>query len=96
MVDRQLGSDESLGVRITGASLNRKHRLGLRHSLYHKDGTFYEVLSSFPAGLCDQNGYIRYETLAEFLNDPRLRIGRKVNVSGSIVRHPRYRRFGMK
>jgi len=84
---------KKLGVRVTGESLNRKYRLGAKHALYHKDSTFYERLAAFPGVLCDDRGYVRYETREQFEQDSRLRIGRKVNVPRSISRHPRYQTF---
>ena len=83
-----------LGARVTGDSLNRRHRLALRHVLYHKDGTWFERLVRFPGGLCDSHGYVRFDTEQQFLHDPRLSVGRKVNVRDSISTHPRYCRFG--
>lgn len=80
-------------VRITGESLNRRHNLGLRHSLYHKDGTFYERLTRYPGGLCDPSGYVRFDSERQFTNDPHISVGQKVNVHGGIASHPRYRRF---
>ena len=82
-----------LGERITGASLNRRYRLGAKHPLYHKDGTFYEQLIHFPGVLCDSHGYVTYDSPKQFSNDPALSIGRKVNVHGGLNSHPRYRRF---
>ena len=82
-----------LGVRITGDLINRRHRLGARHALYHKDGSFYERLTSFPGVLCDPHGYVRYEREVEFTRDPSLSIGQKVNVPGGLNSHPRYKRL---
>jgi hypothetical protein len=81
------------GGRITGASLNRHYQLGARHALYHKDGTFYERLTDFPAVLCDLRGYVKYSSEKEFERDPKLHLGKKVNVPGGLSSHPRYERF---
>jgi hypothetical protein len=83
----------TLSKRVTGEQLNHKYRLGARHALYHKDGTFYERLTSFPGVLCDTKGFVRYEDAQQFQRDSRLNIGEKVNVHQSIASHPRYRRF---
>ena len=80
-------------VRITGDFLNRHHRLGARHALYHRDGTLYDRLTSFPAILCDPTGYVRYERAYEFQRDPHVSIGEKVNVPRGLPAHPRYTRF---
>ena len=81
------------GRRITGDQLNRQFGLGARHALYHKDGTFYERLTEFPGVLCDPEGYVPYDSAQEFINDPKLSIGIKVNVHGGLNTHPRYKRF---
>lgn len=80
--------------RITGAQLNRQHRLGARHALYHKDGTFFEVLRQFPGVLCDTKGYVKFDSRDQYERDPQLAIGDKTNVHRGIASHPRYRRFG--
>lgn len=83
----------TIGTRVTGAQLNRKHNLGARHALYHKDGRFYERLVRFPAVYCDTRGYVKYETEQQFVRDTALNIGEKVNVHRSLSAHPRYQRF---
>jgi hypothetical protein len=84
---------ESVGVRVTGEQLNRKYRLGARHALYHKDGTFYERLVRFPAVFCDPRGFVRFDTEQQFTRDQRLAIGDKVNIHRGLASHPRYERF---
>jgi hypothetical protein len=86
-------SELGLGRRITGEGLNRQYRLGARHALYHKDGTFYERLTSFPGILCDQRGFVRFDTAEQFRRDPRLSIGDKVNVAKCLSAHTRYQPF---
>lgn len=84
---------ETISVRVTGAQLNRKYRLGARHALYHKDGSFYERLTRFPGVLCDPRGYVRYESAQQFEQDSQLSVGDKVNIHRSLASHPRYKRF---
>lgn len=79
--------------RYTGEGLRLQYNLPVRHCLYHKDGTFYERLAYFPGALCDSQGYVQFDTEAEFEHDPRLRIGRKVNVPRGIFSHPKYKAF---
>lgn len=86
-------SRPGLGIRITGEGLNRRYRLGARHALYHKDGTFYEQLNRFPAVYCDPRGFVRFQSQEQFDRDPRLNIGQKVNIPGGLSSHPRYERF---
>ena len=68
----------------SGKKLNEKWNIGASHSLYHKDGHFYERLKRFPGALCDPNGYVLFQTKDEFLNCPDLKIGVKVNVSKQV------------
>ena len=93
-VPRDAATQRRHGERITGNLLNHRHQLGAKHALYHKDGTFYERLAEYPGVLCDPGGYVRYESAHEFQRDPRLKIGRKVNVPGTLASHPRYRPLG--
>ncbi len=81
------------GTRVTGELLNRKYRLGARHALYHKDGTFYERLSRFPAVYCDTRGFVRFDSEQQFILDSILNVGEKVNIHRSLASHPRYQRF---
>jgi len=83
----------TVGRPITGDRLNRKHKLGLRQCLYHKDGTWYHVLREFPSGLCDPNGYVRYDDEHQFRADAHLEIGKHVNIRGGLSGHPRYHSF---
>ena len=84
---------ETVKHRFTGEQLRKEYSLPVHHCLYHKDGKFFERLTNFPGALCDPQGYLQYDTEAEFKNDPRLNIGKKVNVSGGISTHPKYRIF---
>jgi len=67
--------------------------LDLKHPLYHRGGTWYEQLRDFPGGLLDPNGYVRYDSEAQFRQDSRLNIGQQVNVPRGIASHPRYQKF---
>jgi len=84
---------ETVKYRFTGEQLRKEYSLPVHHCLYHKDGRFFERLVYFPGALCDPQGYLQYDTEAEFENDPRLSIGKKVNVPGGISTHPKYRTF---
>jgi 5-methylcytosine-specific restriction protein A len=83
---RQLRSD-------SGRRINARYKLGAKHALYHIDGTFFERLERFPGFLADAGGYVWYSGEEEFLTDPFLEIGDKVNVHGELANHPRYKRF---
>ena len=63
-----------------GALLNERWSLGVRHALFHKDGTWYHQLRRFPAALCDPNGYVIFRTEREFRTCPHLKIEKDVNL----------------
>jgi len=73
-----------------GALLNKRWKIGARHALYHKDGTWYHQLTNFPGALCDPFGYILFSTKAEFKTCSNLRIDQDVNVAGHISQIPGY------
>jgi 5-methylcytosine-specific restriction protein A len=58
--------------RITGRALNRELGLGAEHSLYHKDGYWYDELQQFPGVLFDRSGYVVFPTKAAYENSPHL------------------------
>lgn len=89
----QSSNRNTVSVRVTGEQLNRKYKLGARHALYHKDGTFYERLVRFPAVFCDPRGFVRFDSEQQFARDPRLAIGDKVNIHRGLASHPRYQQF---
>ncbi len=73
-----------------GNDLNREWKVGARHALYHKRGTWYMPLKRFPGALFDPNGYIRFETREAFEACSHIQIGERVNVAGGISRIPGY------
>ena len=70
--------------KITGHYLNKKWKVGARHALYHRDGTWYECLEKFPGALFDPYGYILFETLEAYQRCSNLSHGVKLNVRGGI------------
>lgn len=59
--------------RLTGKMLNRELGLGALHSLYHKDGYWYDELRHFPGVLFDRKGYLVFPTKAAYDNCSHLR-----------------------
>lgn len=57
-----------------GALLNNRWNVGVRHALYHRDGTWYHQLTSFPGALFDPFEYVVFRTEAEFVGCTYLRI----------------------
>lgn len=74
----------------SGEALNREWDVGARHALYHKDGTFYMPLERFPGAYFDTRGYVLFKTEEEYLKDPNLTIGERVNVREGISSLPGY------
>ena len=77
----------------TGSNLIREWGINVRQGRFHVDGHFYGRLEKFPAVLCDQHGYVLFETKEEYENSPYLKIGQKVNVvshTGDIASMPGY------
>jgi hypothetical protein len=77
----------------SGRQINVRYKLGGKHALYHKDGTFFEKLKDFPGFLADTDGYVWYRTEEDFVNDSYLDIRDKVNVRGKLANHPAYTKF---
>ena len=76
-----------------GRELNEKWGVGARHSLYSKKGTWYHHLERFPEALFDQNGYLVFQTRAEYERCPHLDIGQELNVHLGIANIPGYVRL---
>jgi hypothetical protein len=66
--------------RQTGARLNKQWGVGAAHALYIHDGHWYHPLKRFPGALFDENGYVVFQTEADFRNCPYLSIGKDVSV----------------
>lgn len=62
----------------------------VRHALYRETGTWFHLLERFPAALCDEKGYVIFETKADYLADCRLQHGVELTVPNGIASHPRY------
>lgn len=66
--------------RQTGAQLNERWGVGAAHALYIHDGHWYHQLKEFPGALFDRNGYILFQTEADFRSCPHISIGKDVSV----------------
>ena len=88
------GHIESAASKMTGEKLNKKWKVGAHHSLYHKDGHWYNNLKLFPGALFDPNGYILFKTKQDYLRCSYLKIGIETNVPKGIWSIPGYIRVG--
>jgi len=78
-------TEVSAGVRTgSGRVLNEKWGIGAAHALYHKDGSWFNVLERFPGALCDPKGYVLFATRHEYENSPHVKVGQQTNVPGGI------------
>lgn len=75
-----------------GDELILRWGINARQARFHRDGTFYERPTRFPAALCDPNGYVVFETEQEYRNCQHLILGRKLNVHGGISSIPGYQK----
>jgi hypothetical protein len=75
---------------ITGNKLNEAWQAGAKHALYSRSGDWYHQLEQFPGGLFDANGYVLFNTQAEYLSSPYLQIQQDVHVPGGISQIPGY------
>lgn len=69
-----------MSTRVNGAYLNDLWKVGAAHALYIHDGHWYHPLTRFPGALFDRNGYILFNTEAEFRTSPFLNIGKQVSI----------------
>lgn len=73
------------GVRTnSGKRLNEKWSIGAVHALYHRDGTWFNLLERFPGALCDPNGYVLFSSKFEYEHSPYIKVGQQTNVPGGI------------
>jgi 5-methylcytosine-specific restriction protein A len=77
----------------SGRDLNQRWSIGAAHALYHKNGTWFNVLERFPGALCDPQGYVLFATKQQFLDCPYLQVGARVNVHGTLSEIPGYVRI---
>ena len=82
------------GIRTgSGKALNEKWHINAAHALYHKDGTWFNVLERFPGALCDPHGYVLFKTKEDYERSPHLKIGEHTNVPGGISKLQAYVRM---
>lgn len=62
-----------------GRELNEKWEVHAQHALYRANGTWYHILSKFPGALFDENGYVLFETQADYLKCSQLHHGKQTS-----------------
>ncbi len=79
-----------MAVIINGKYLNKKWKVDAKHSLYHRDGDWYNQLERFPGALFDPEGYILFETEEEYRECSYLQIKKQIHVPNGISTIPGY------
>jgi hypothetical protein len=92
----QSGKIRTMPRRVNGEILNKEWKVGARHALYHKDGTFYENLERFPGALFDPDGYILFKTEEDYRHCKYFIITEKTNAHRGIHSIPGYIRVNRK
>jgi len=75
-----------------GDRLNREWNVRVRHALYRKDGTWYHVLTHFPAAFFDKNGYVKFNNEQDYQKYIRTYANgiNEVSLPQGISSHPGY------
>ena len=79
-----LMNTNGISTQNTGNLLNDQWNVGAAHALYSREGNWYHHLKHFPGAYFDANGYILFETEEEFLMNPNLGKGKRVNINNGI------------
>jgi hypothetical protein len=74
----------------TARALVKKWNLPVEHALYRKTGDWYHQLERFPGALLDENGYVIFESEAEYRSCPELKIRQDVGCPDGISKIPGY------
>ena len=88
VVHRKTGKRVMSG--LTGQQLNNQWDVGVKHPLYHKEGTYYNHLKYFPGALFDPCGYVLFKTEKEYVSSSYLQHGKQLHVPGGISSMPNY------
>lgn len=80
-------------TKMNAKTLNELWNVGALHALYHKDGCWYNNLTAFPGAFFDPNGYVLFQTEADYLNSSFLNIGKETNVPSGISAMTGYARM---
>jgi hypothetical protein len=76
--------------KVNGRQLNIEWQIGAEVAYYHAKGTWYNLLAKFPAALCDENGYVKFDSISEIRNQNGIKIGSNIWVQNGISNLPGY------
>lgn len=71
-------------------SLSKNWQVEAKQAYFHSEGKQYQLLKEFPGAFFDAEGYILFQTEADFLQNPHMEIGQDVNIPGGIASIPGY------
>lgn len=69
---------------IIGRKLNEAFEFNSEHTYFFHQGNWYHHLQRFPGVLSDLNGYVRFETEENYLNNPDLKHGQRLHIKNGI------------
>lgn len=75
---------------LSGRKLNELWGVGAKHSLYHREGSWYNNLERFPGALFDPGGYLVFPTEQDYRSSRYLKITQETNVANGIATVPGY------
>jgi hypothetical protein len=78
---------------LNGRQLNVEWKVGASHPLFHKDGTYYNHLRSFPGALFDVDGYVLFKSEDQYRKSQYLQHGKQLHIPGGIESIPGYVRM---
>lgn len=77
---------------MKGRELAEELGIECQQALYSEWGNFYRAVTSFPAVLFDQYGFVLLES-PEDLQRPGIQVGKRTNITGGIRTLPKYQRI---
>jgi len=69
---------------MIGRKINEAFSLNSEHTFFFHGGDWYHHLKRFPGILADLNGYVKFETEEEYLNNPNLKHGQRLHIDNGI------------
>jgi hypothetical protein len=73
--------------------LTKVLNIDVAHALYSEDGQWYHVLTRFPGALFDKNGFVVFQTKAEYETNDTFYHGKELNIPKGISSLPNYRLY---
>ena len=78
---------------MTGNQLNNRLGLNAQSARYRETGDWYHPLANFPGILFDVNGYLIFETIEDYENNPEIQYGQDIHIPDGISSFDNYVQF---